>query len=108
MVTFVGDLAGSVSKSPEATSYLLLMPSLILIMLSVGIQPVELFPSWIQPFVRDQPFSQFVYALRNLAGDATDVAGSPAWPAVGPALAWVAGMMLIAVPLYAHLLTRRR
>ena len=69
MVTFVGDLAGAVSKSPEATSYMLLMPSLILIMLSVGIQPVELFPEWIQPFVRDQPFSQFVYALRTLAGD---------------------------------------
>lgn len=108
MLTFVGDLAGAVLKSPEATSYLLLMPSLILIMLSVGIQPVELFPGWLQPFVRDQPFSQFVYALRNLAGGAADVAGSPTWPVVAPALAWVAGIMLIAAPLYAHLLRRRR
>jgi len=108
MVTFVGDLAGAVSKSPEATSYLLLMPSLILIMLSVGIQPVELFPEWIQPFVRDQPFSRFVYALRALAGDAADVAGSPIWRVVGPALAWLVGIMLIAVPLYAHVLRRPR
>ncbi len=77
-------------------------------MLSVGIQPVELFPGWIQPFVRNQPFSQFVYALRTLAGDPADVAGSPTWPIVGPALAWLVGIMLVAVPLYAHLLTRPR
>lgn len=107
-VTFVGDLAGAVSRNPEATSYLLLMPSLILILLSVGIQPVELFPGWIQPFVRNQPFSQFVYALRTLAGDPADDGGSPAGPIVGPALAWLVGTMLVAVPLYARLLTRRR
>lgn len=105
VVTFVGDMAGSVSKSPEATSYLLLMPSLILIMLSVGIQPVELFPEWIQGFVRNQPFSQFVYALRALAGDAID---SSTWSIIGPSLAWLVGTMLIAVPLYRYLLTRRR
>jgi ABC-2 type transport system permease protein len=104
VVTFVGDLAGAVSKNPEATSYLLLMPSLILIMLSVGIQPVELFPAWIQPFVRDQPFSQFVYALRSLASEATP---SPTWRVVAPLLAWLFGIMVIAVPLYARLLRRR-
>ena len=104
-MTFVGDLAGAVSKNPEATSYLMLMPSLILIMLSVGIQPVELFPGWIQPFVRNQPFSQFVYALRSLASEATP---SPTWRVVGgPALAWLFGIMVIAVPLYARLLRRR-
>jgi ABC-2 type transport system permease protein len=108
MLTFVGDLAGAVSKSPEATSYLLLMPSLILIMLSVGIQPVELFPGWIQPFVRDQPFSQFVHALRTLAGDATDLAGSPVWRVVVPALLWLVAIMLLAVPLYARILKRPR
>lgn len=108
MVTFVGDLAGAISKSPEATSYLLLMPSLILIMLSVGIQPVEVFPGWIQPFVRNQPFSQFIYALQTLAGDATDGAGPPNWPVVGSALAWLGGIMVIAVPLYMHVATRRR
>lgn len=108
MLTFVGDLAGAVSKSPEATSYLLLMPSLILIMLSEGIQPVELFPGWIQPFVRDQPFSQFVHALRTLAGDATDLAGSPIWRVVVPALLWLVGIMLLAVPLYARILKRPR
>jgi ABC-2 type transport system permease protein len=106
MVTFVGDLAGAVSKSPEATSYLLLMPSLILIMLSVGIQPVELFPAWIQPFVRDQPFSQFVYALRALAGGAPDFPSSPIVRIVGAALAWLIGIMLIAAPMYAHVMKR--
>lgn len=108
MVTYVGDLAGAVSKNPEATSYLLLMPSLILIMLSVGIQPVEMFPGWIQPFVRDQPFSQFVYALQTLAGESTVGAGPPNWAVVGSALAWLGGIMMIALPLYTYVAMRRR
>lgn len=106
-VAFVGDLVGAISKNPEATPYLVLLPSLILILMSVGIQPVEQFPGWIQPVVRDQPFSQFVYALRALAGD-TSTAGSPTWSVIGPALAWLFGVMAIAVPLYAFVLSRRR
>ena len=51
-------------------------PQLIFGLLSVGIQPAEQFPGWIQPIVRNQPISQFVYALRALAGDTTDAAPS--------------------------------
>jgi ABC-2 type transport system permease protein len=47
----------------------LLLPQMILGLLSVGVQPAELFPQWIQPIVRNQPTSQWVYALRALAGD---------------------------------------
>lgn len=107
VLTFVADLVGVMSKNPEATSYLLLMPSLILIMLSVGIQPPELFPRWIQPFVRNQPFSEFVYALRALAGDPTHAIGSPTWATIWPALAWLAGITVSAALSAAHLTKRR-
>ena len=107
-VSFVGDLIGIVSKNPEATTHILLLPQLILGMLSVGIQPVQLFPGWLQPFVRDQFFSQFVYALRALAGDATRLTAPPTWAISGPALAWLVGIGVIAAPLYAFVLWRRR
>jgi ABC-2 type transport system permease protein len=108
VVAFVGDLIGVISRNPEATTHILLLPAVILILLSVGLQPVEQFPGWIQPFVRDQPFSQFASALRELAGDTADAARSPARSAIGPALAWLLGVMVIAVPLYRFVLSRRR
>ena len=52
-----------------------MLPQLIFGLLSVGIQPADQFPEWIQPIVRNQPISQCVYALRALAGDTTDAAG---------------------------------
>ena len=107
-VTFVGDLIGAASKNPEATTYVLLLPGLILILLSVGIQPPQQFPRCIQPVVRDQPFSQFIYAMRALTGEATGTALTPTWTAIRPALAWLLATMLIAAPLYAYLLERRR
>ena len=42
----------------------------VLGLLSVGLQPVERFPSWIQPFVRDQPVSEYVYACGHWPGTA--------------------------------------
>ncbi len=107
-VAVVGDLIGMASANPEATTHILLLPQIILMTLSVGFQPAELYPGWIQPFVRNQVFSQFVYALRALAGDATGSAASPTWPVVGPALVWLIGMLAIAVPLYVVVRGRRR
>ena len=73
VVSLVGDLIGMVSTNPEATTHIILLPVLTLGMVSVGFQPAEQFPEWIQPFVRNQVHSQFVYALRALAGDGTGV-----------------------------------
>jgi ABC-2 type transport system permease protein len=106
--SFVSDLIGIISKNPEAIVHILLLPQLILGIMSVGIQPVEQFPGWTQPFVRDQFNSQFVNALRALAGDATNSAPWPSWSIIGPALAWLAGFVVIGVPLYAFVLRRRR
>jgi ABC-2 type transport system permease protein len=107
VLSFVGDLIGIVSKNPEATTHILLLPQLILGMLSVGILPPEQFPGWLQAFVRNQFYSQFVSALRALAGNATNSVPWPTWSVTAPALVWLVGMIAVAVALYAFVLWRR-
>jgi ABC-2 type transport system permease protein len=108
LLSLLGDLVGSATRNPEATSHLLMLPMLIFGLLSVGVQPVEQFPGWIQPFVRNQPISQFIYALRALAGDSTPAAGAVNWSVAGPALVWLVGTIAIVLPLYAYQSSRRR
>lgn len=107
VLSFLADLLGSNSKNPEATSQWLMLPQLIFGLLSVGIQPAENFPEWIQPVVRNQPISQFIYALRALGGDSTAGSGDVTWAVVGPSLAWLMGVMTIMVPLSVVILRRR-
>jgi ABC-2 type transport system permease protein len=107
-LSFVGDLIGVATENPEATTPVMLLPIVIFGLLSVGVQPVERFPEWIRPFVRDQPISQFVHALRALAGDSTPAAGEVTWSVIGPALAWVVGLTVIMIPLHALVSSRRR
>ena len=57
-LAFMGDAIGTNSRNPAATAQWLLLPQLIFGFLSVGIQPVQRFPEWIQPIVRNQPISQ--------------------------------------------------
>jgi ABC-2 type transport system permease protein len=106
-LAFIGDLIGIAMQSPEATAPVMLVPQLTLGLASVGLQPVERFPEWIQPFVRDQPLSQFVYALQALAGDTTNAVPELTWSVIGPALAWVAGVLVIVISLHAWVSQRR-
>lgn len=107
-LSFLGDLIGTASENPEATTHMMMLPQLIFGLLSVGVQPAERFPDWIQGFVRNQPISQFVYALRGLAGDSTPGVGQVTWSTVGPALIWVVSLMVILIPLHAVVSKRRR
>jgi ABC-2 type transport system permease protein len=107
-LSLLGDLIGAVSENPEATVPLLLLPQVLFGLLSAGVQPVERFPDWIQPFVRNQPTSQFVYALRAFAGENSAAPSEVTWSAVGPALAWLVGMTVVAIPLHALVASRRR
>ncbi len=106
-LAFLGDLIGTISENPEATTHLMLLPQLIFGLLSVGVQPAERFPDWIQPFVRNQPISQFVYALRALAGDSTPAAGEVTWAVMGPALVWVVVLIAVLIPMHARVSLRR-
>jgi ABC-2 type transport system permease protein len=107
VLSFLADLLGSSSRNPEATTRWLMLPQLIFGLLSVGIQPAEHFPHWIQPIVRNQPISQCIYVLRALAGDTTPGAGMVTGSVVGPSLAWLVGVMIIMVPFSVIVLLRR-
>lgn len=107
-VSVIGDLIGLITKNPESTAPIMLLPQVTLGLASVGLQPVERFPDWIQGFVRDQPISQFIYAMQALAGDSTPAAPELSWATVGPALAWAAGMTVLAVWLHTRASARRR
>jgi ABC-2 type transport system permease protein len=74
------DAMGAVAKSAEQASQALLVPQLLLVMLSTGIAPESAFPSWLGPFVRNQPVSQIAAALSALAdGRYQNLAISLAW-----------------------------
>lgn len=107
LLSFGADLIGTRARNPEAMTPLLTLPQLIFGLLSVGVQPVEQFPGWIQPIVRNQPISQFVNALRALAGDTTEAASPVAWSAIWPTLWWLLGLTVVLVPLSARVLSRR-
>jgi ABC-2 type transport system permease protein len=106
-LAFIGDLIGILTENPEATAPMMLVPQLTLGLASVGLQPVERFPEWIQSFVRNQPLSQFVYALQALAGDTTSAPPEVTWSVIGPTLAWVVGTIAIVVLLHARVSARR-
>ncbi|MGV9712979.1 ABC transporter permease [Gordonia sp. NPDC003424] len=84
----VADGVGMVASSPQATSQALALPTLILGMLSTGFLPLQGFPTWIQPFVRNQPISQFTNVMR--AADQ----GTLTWQKFQPTLFWWIGLIV--------------
>jgi ABC-2 type transport system permease protein len=107
LLSFAADLVGTGTRNPEAMMPLLTVPPLIFGLLSVGVQPAQQFPRWIQPIVRNQPISQLVVALRTLAGDTSPTAGSVTWSVMAPTLAWLGGLAILLVPASAIVLSRR-
>ncbi|WP_231639316.1 ABC transporter permease [Mycobacterium sp. Marseille-P9652] len=106
-LALLGDTLGTRSRDPGAMSQWLLLPQLIFGFLSVGIQPLQRFPRWIAPIVRNQPVSRIVEALRALAGDSAGGVAPVSWSVIGPALAWVVGLMALTLP-WAFVVYRRR
>jgi ABC-2 type transport system permease protein len=107
VLSFAADVFGTASRNPEAAMQWMLLPQMILGMLSVGFQPATLFPEWVQAFIRNQPISQWVYALRALAGDSTPAAGQVTWTLLGISLAWIVGLALLIVPVSVTVQRRR-
>ena len=107
-LALIGDLIGVATQNPEATAPMMLVPQLTLGLASVGLQPVERFPEWIQGFVRNQPLSQWVYGMQALAGDTTDAAPQATLSVLGPGVAWAVGVIVVAGLLHALVSRRRR
>ncbi len=106
VLSFAADLVGTASRNPEAMLPLMTLPMLIFGLLSTGIQPLKMFPHWIQPVVRNQPISQITTVLRALAGDAKPVP-SLTWPMAAPTLAYIVAFVVLLVPLSHIVLSRR-
>ncbi|MFI9509805.1 ABC transporter permease [Nocardia sp. NPDC052566] len=106
-LTIGADVIGTVSRNPETTTQALVLPPLIFGMLSTGLAPAHQFPGWVQPFVRNQPVSQFAIALRALAGDTVGNAGQVTLSLMGPPLAWAIAILALCIPLSIRLATRR-
>jgi ABC-2 type transport system permease protein len=87
------DAIGVITKNPQALSQALSLPTLILGMLSVGFVPITGFPEWIQPFVRNQPISQFSISMQAMT--TTGVSFHTLWPS----LLWIGGAAAVFVPL---------
>ena len=105
-LAFLADAVGTSSLNPAAAAQWLLLPQLIFGLASVGLQPVQRFPEWIRPIVRDQPVSQLIYALQALAGDKIPIPNAPTWSVTGPALVWVVGGIVALLPLAVYLYRR--
>jgi ABC-2 type transport system permease protein len=95
------DALGCLTKSPESLSQALTLPTLIFGMLSCGFVPETGFPHWIRPFVRNQPISQFSFAMRDMA------AGGVSWHVLWVPLVWLAGIAVCFVPLAVWASVRR-
>ena len=87
------DALGCLTKSPESLSQALTLPTLIFGMLSCGFVPESGFPAWIRPFVRNQPISQFSFAMRDMA------AGGVSWHVLWVPLVWLGGLAVCFVPM---------
>lgn len=105
--TLGADVLGTATRNPEGTTQALVLPPLIFGMLSTGLAPVHQFPSWVQPFVRNQPVSQFADGLRALAGDAPPYSGHVTWPLMLSPLAWALGAVVVYIPISLRLGSRR-
>lgn len=86
-LSMLTDAAGSLARNSTSVAHVLMIPQLILVMASTGLVPAEAFPSWAQPFVRNQPLSVFTDALRELASG-VDVSA-------GAAVLWLGGLLCV-------------
>jgi ABC-2 type transport system permease protein len=83
------DAIGTRVKRSEASSQLLMVPQLFLVLLSTGMAPAASFPEWLHPFVCYQPVSQVTETLRGFA------TGQIAIGNLATSMAWCIGLLVI-------------
>ncbi|MFC4014134.1 ABC transporter permease [Nonomuraea purpurea] len=75
------------SDDPESIASALFLPMLPLLNLSTVFAPLSVFPDWLEPVIRINPYSATVDALRALAD------GQPV--SLAPPLIWIAALWLV-------------
>jgi ABC-2 type transport system permease protein len=82
-------VVGLSARDPAAVSSSLVLPYLALLALSTAFVPADSFPGWLEPVVRISPVSAVAEAMRGMATD------GPGASALWPALAWLAGLIVV-------------
>jgi ABC-2 type transport system permease protein/oleandomycin transport system permease protein len=99
-VSWIGSVVALIARDPEAVQmvgFIILFP---LTFASSAFVPVNSMPSWLQPFVRHQPVSVIISAVREF------VLNQPAASATWQALAWCVAIVIVCVPLSVALFRR--
>ncbi len=86
-------LIGLLVKDPETAQVAGFLPLFPLTFASSAFVPVQTMPSWLQGFAKHQPVSITVNAARAL------FSGQPSWHYTWQLLIWVAGILVVFVPL---------
>jgi ABC transporter DrrB family efflux protein len=86
-------LLGLTVRDAESAGLAGLFPVVILVFTSSTLVPVATMPGWLRAFASHQPITATVDALRALC------LGGPTTRPVLEALAWIAGLLALAVPL---------
>src|SRR5262249_44688882 len=86
-------LLGLLVRDAETAGLAGLFPIIILTFTSSTLVPVDTMPGWLQAFAKINPITVIVGALRALC------LGGPTARAVGEAIAWIGGLLLVTIPL---------
>lgn len=99
-VSWLSAVAGLIAKTPEAATGFTFVP-MFLPYASSAFVPIDTMPGWLRGFAENQPVTPVIESLRGfLLG--SDVGNSPEL-----ALAWSAGLLVIAIALSGVLFRRR-
>jgi ABC-2 type transport system permease protein/oleandomycin transport system permease protein len=89
VAAFLGMYTGD-EETAQLSAFVLIFP---LVFASAAFVPVQTMPAWLQAFARNQPITFATNAARSLA------LGTPDGGAVWKLLVWVAGLLLVFIPL---------
>ena len=100
-VCCVSAFIGLAVKDEEAVQAFGLIWVFPLTFVSSAFVPIQSMPSWLQGFARHQPFTEVINALRilDLGHKVQPIVGQSLGSAVWQSLAWVAGTIIVFVPL---------
>jgi ABC transporter DrrB family efflux protein len=98
---------GLLVKNPEATQAAVFLPVFPLVFASSVFVPTQTMPGWLQAFADNQPITTTVNALRGLIlGEGALEAGQSTIGQIAIAVAWMAAILAVFVPLAIRLYRR--